>query len=130
MRYCCFSVKNRFIKLRHTHTHSHKHIFTFRVYFFVYIFFHKWFTGDSENDLKINIFLAAVESDVDLDADLDADADTDVVFKDPALVWHWMSSRGAHTKNSPSNPIDEYHPYTYMITKTKTVGCLAVLNLV
>ena len=39
---------------------------------------HKWFTGDSENDLKINIFLAAGESDVDLDAD------TDVVFKDPA----------------------------------------------
>ena len=40
---------------------------------------HKWFTGDSENDLKINIFLAAGESDVDMDAD------TDVVFKDPAL---------------------------------------------
>ena len=42
---------------------------------------HKWFTGDSENDLKINIFLAAVESAVDGDADLD----TDMVFKDPAL---------------------------------------------
>ncbi len=36
---------------------------------------HKWFTGDSENDLKINIVLAAVESAVD------------VVFKDPALIW-------------------------------------------
>ena len=36
---------------------------------------HKWFTGDSE---KINIFLAAGESDVD--------ADLDVVFKDPARV--------------------------------------------
>ncbi len=42
---------------------------------------HKWFTGYSE---KINIFLAAGESDVD--ADLDADPDTDVVFKDPAMV--------------------------------------------
>ncbi len=41
-----------------------------------------WFTGDSENDLKINIFLAAVESAVDVDADLNAD----VVFKDPAQV--------------------------------------------
>ncbi len=41
---------------------------------------HKRFTGDSENDLKINIFLAAVESAVDVDAD------TDVVFKDPALL--------------------------------------------
>ncbi len=30
---------------------------------------HKWFTGDSENDLKINIFLAAVESAVDVEAD-------------------------------------------------------------
>ena len=39
---------------------------------------HKRFTGDSENDLKINIFLAAVESAVDVDAD--------VVFKDPALL--------------------------------------------
>ncbi len=38
--------------------------------------------NDSENDLKINIFLAAGESD----ADLDADVDTDVVFKDPAQV--------------------------------------------
>ena len=47
---------------------------------FVYQFFGKWFTGDSENDLKINIFLEAGESDVDVDAD----ADTDVVFKDPA----------------------------------------------
>ncbi len=45
----------------------------------------RWFTGDSENDLKINIFLAAGESDVD--ADLDLDADTDVVFKDPALFY-------------------------------------------
>ena len=41
---------------------------------------HKWFTGDSENDLKINIFLAAVESAVDVDMDLDAE----LVFKDPA----------------------------------------------
>ncbi len=40
----------------------------------------KWFTGDSENDLKINIFLAVGESDVD------ADADTDMVVKDPAPV--------------------------------------------
>ena len=45
----------------------------------------KRFTGDSENDLKINIFLKVGESDVDLDADADSDADTDVVFKDPAL---------------------------------------------
>ena len=45
---------------------------------------HKRFTGDSENDLKINIFLKVGESDVDLDADADSDADTDVVFKDPA----------------------------------------------
>ena len=52
------------------------------MYFFVYSFFGKWFTGDSENDLKINIFLAAGESDVDVDLD----TDTDVVFKDPALV--------------------------------------------
>ncbi len=42
---------------------------------------HKRFTGDSENDLKINIFLKVGESDVDLDAD----SDTDVVFKDPAM---------------------------------------------
>ncbi len=40
---------------------------------------HKRFTGDSENDLKINIFLAAVESAVDVDVD------ADVRFKDPAL---------------------------------------------
>ena len=44
---------------------------------------HKWFTGDSENDLKINIFLAAVESDVDADLDADLDLDLDMVFKDP-----------------------------------------------
>ncbi len=43
---------------------------------------HKRFTGDSENDLKINIFLAAVEMAVDVDADMDADRD--VVFEDPA----------------------------------------------
>ncbi len=30
-----------------------------------------WITGDSENNLKINIFLAAVESAVDVDADTD-----------------------------------------------------------
>ena len=46
----------------------------------------KRFTGDSqvdsENDLKINIFLAAVESAVDVDADLDAD----MVFTDPAQI--------------------------------------------
>ncbi len=47
---------------------------------------HKRFTGDSENDLKINIFLKVGESDVDLDLDADSDADTDVVFKDPAQV--------------------------------------------
>ncbi len=35
--------------------------------------------GNSENDLKINIFLAAVESAVDMDTD------ADVPFKDPAL---------------------------------------------
>ena len=40
------------------------------------------------NDLKINIFLAAGESDVDVDADLDLDADTDVIFKDPAQNIH------------------------------------------
>ncbi len=32
--------------------------------------------GDSGNDLKINVFLAAVESAVDVD--VDADVDTDV----------------------------------------------------
>ncbi len=45
---------------------------------------HKWFTGDSENDLEINIFLAAVESAVYVDMDVDAGTDADVVFKDPA----------------------------------------------
>ena len=44
---------------------------------------HKRFTGDSENDLKINIFLAAVESAVDADADM--------VFKDPAQVCYTTS---------------------------------------
>ncbi len=34
--------------------------------------------------LKINIFLAVIESDVDVDADLDTDVD--VRFKDPAQV--------------------------------------------
>ncbi len=48
------------------------------MYFFVDSFFCKWFTGDSENDLKINIFLAVGESDVDVELD------ADVVFKDPA----------------------------------------------
>ncbi len=40
--------------------------------------------GDSENDLKTNVFLAAVASAVDVDVDTDAD----VRFKDPALVSH------------------------------------------
>ncbi len=44
------------------------------------------FTGDPENGLEINIFLAAGGSDVDVYADLDLDAETDVVFKDPALI--------------------------------------------
>ena len=42
---------------------------------------HTCFIGDSENDLKINIFLAAVESAVDVGLD------ADVVFKDPALIF-------------------------------------------
>ena len=41
----------------------------------------RWFTGNSENDLKINIFLAAVELAVDVDVDADG------VFKDPALAY-------------------------------------------
>ena len=48
------------------------------------MFLEKWnFLSDSENDLKINDFLAAVESAVDVD--VDAYADGDVLFKDPAL---------------------------------------------
>ena len=49
---------------------------------------HLWITGDSKNDLKINIFLAEVESAVKsaVDVDVDLDADTGVVFKDPALL--------------------------------------------
>ena len=53
---------------------------------------HKWFAGDSENDLKINIFLAAVKTDVDLDADLDTDTDADVVFKDPAQIFKFNNN--------------------------------------
>ena len=28
-------------------------------------------------------------------------------------IFHWMSGRGAHTKNIPSHPIVVYHPYTW-----------------
>ncbi len=62
---------------------------------------YKWFTGDSENDLKINIFLAAVESAVDVDVDADLDADADVVFKDPALI-HLGTVQKATLKPSSS----------------------------
>ncbi len=29
-------------------------------------------------------------------------------------IIHWMSGRGAHTKNIPSHPIVVYHPYTWI----------------
>ena len=58
---------------------AHSHTNTFLQLGCIFLFIH-FFTDDSENDLKINIFLAAVDSDVGLDAG----ADTDVVFKDPA----------------------------------------------
>ncbi len=46
------------------------------VIFLFWMFLEKLnFMGDSENDLKINVFLAAVESAMDVD----------VRFKDPAL---------------------------------------------
>ena len=42
------------------------------IIFLFWVFLEKWiFLGDSEIDLKINVFLAAVESAVDGDIDAD-----------------------------------------------------------
>ncbi len=51
---------------------------------FFWLFLENGFLGDSENDLKISVFVAAVESAVELDVDVDVDSD--VRFKDPALI--------------------------------------------
>ena len=67
---------------------------------------HLWITGDSKNDLKINIFLAevesAVKSAVDVEVDVDLDADTGVVFKDPAQLptaQHWAAEQQSNKFN-------------------------------